>query len=120
MIRPLLNGAVRYLVFARIQMEELKFAIVTEMREGFRPTYRGHEWSAQMFTDLEMASAAIELAFSALKMVQFPGVRHTRVDDVAKALGQLEDCYHQSGHGKSSPAQLPPGDEGGHTLGHAV
>lgn len=119
-IRPLLNGAVRFLVFARIQMEELQHTILTEMREGFRPTYRGHEWSHQQFADLELAGHAIELAFSALKMCQFPEVRHTRVDEVERALDQLEGCYYQTDQGYYGPAQLPPGDERGQSLSDAV
>ena len=93
MIRPLLHGALGHLVHARMDMEELKVAIINDVEMGYMPTYRGHPWTRVQIKDLEAAGHAIELAFSLMKGVQFPEMRESRVSDVDRSLVALRDYW---------------------------
>lgn len=85
-VRPLLNETIRHTVMARLTMEELQYAVVREMKAGFRPTYRGHAWSSETIATLESAGLAIEVAFHLLKAVQFPESSISRRRDAEAAL----------------------------------
>lgn len=53
-------------------MEGLHVAVVHEMQQGYRPTYRGHEWSKEHFDALTAAAFALEAAWHLLKWAQTP------------------------------------------------
>ncbi len=74
MIRPLLHEVLGNVVHARIDMELLKAAVLSELEAGYSPTYRGHYWKRQHFDVLQDAALHIEAAFSLLKWLQWPEV----------------------------------------------
>lgn len=85
-VRPLVHEAIRGVVMARMALDGLQHAVIAEMTAGYRPTYRGHEWTQETFDDLEAAIAAVETAFHYLKAVQFPETRASREADAMKLL----------------------------------
>jgi hypothetical protein len=72
MVRPQLHDVLGHVVHARISMDGLQQSIIMEMRTGYRPSYRGHEWGREHFEALTAATQAIEAAFNLIKWCQWP------------------------------------------------
>jgi hypothetical protein len=86
-----LQQALGNVVHARMNMQALQLAIIEELQSGYRPTYRGHDWSVTQFNDLAAAAHAIEAAFNLMKAVQFPETRDSRLADARLELQQCAD-----------------------------
>ncbi len=84
-IRPQLNEVLGHVVHARLAMDTLEAVVIEEMRAGYRPTYRGHEWDQRHYEVLTFSRTALECAFDSLKWVQFPEATF-RLEDVAARL----------------------------------
>lgn len=79
-MRPQLIEVIGHVVHARLSMEGLQQAIILEMRGGYRPTFRGHEWGPEHFEVIEAAAQALEASFHLLKWCQFPEDSKRRVE----------------------------------------
>lgn len=88
MIRPRLHEVLGHVVHARMSMDTLESVVIEEMRSGYRPTYRGHEWGPQHFEVLTFGRTALDCAFDSLKWVQFPEAGF-RLDDVRVRLAEV-------------------------------
>jgi hypothetical protein len=80
LIRPHLLDMLGHVVHARMMADVLQAEIVRDMSEGFRPTFRGHEWNRDHFDALEGAVHALEVSWHLLKWLQFPEVQ-SRLQD---------------------------------------
>lgn len=117
MIRPRLHEALGFAVQARLTMREMMLDIISEMQQGYRPTYRGHAWDQRHFQALENAALAIDVCFDFLKWLQFPEIdsRLREAEEGLRALGalpnQVEGSDHDGGHRGSQGTQPPPRHE---------
>lgn len=111
MIRPLLTEVLGHIVHARLTMESLQEVIISEMKAGYRPTYRGHAWDQRQYELLDAGAQTIEATFHLLKAVQFPEMYDDRLNSVVAGLENIQKSYRQRGHGHSHTAELLPGDE---------
>jgi hypothetical protein len=93
-MRSELHSVLADIVSARIHLDAVKDRAIIEMRQGHRPTYRGHEWGRDQFDALEQVTYAVEAAFSLLKALQFPETQSSRLEDARIMLDSL-DTPHQ-------------------------
>jgi hypothetical protein len=89
-MRSELHSVLANVVSARIGLDAIKDRIITEMRQGHLPTYRGHEWRRDQFDTLEQVTYAVEAAFSLLKALQFPETQQSRLDEARVMLDRLD------------------------------
>lgn len=89
-MRPQLHEVLGDLAHARIAMRVLKGSIIIEMEQGYRPTYRGHEWGRHHFDALEAADLCVEMAFGLMKALQFPEMAHSRLTDIRELVTRVE------------------------------
>jgi hypothetical protein len=93
-LRSELHSVLADIVSARIHLDAVKDRIIIELRSGYRPTYRGHEWGREQFDTLEQVTYAVEAAFSLLKALQFPETQPSRFEEARIMLESL-DTPHQ-------------------------
>lgn len=106
-VRPQFHEVMSHVVHARLSMDLLKTMILSEMQAGYRPTYRGHEWSHQHFEAVEKMAEAIQVAFDYAKWLQFPEAnsRWAEAESGLEALTRDERQGHQHDSGLPAPPE---------------
>jgi hypothetical protein len=87
-VRPHLAEVLADLAHAQTSVKVLEEVIVATMEDGYRPMYRGHEWTREHFIAIEAASKAMGMAWELMKWVQFPEME-SRLEAAAQYLSDL-------------------------------